>query len=145
MSAAERDALQARFALRVAAQLEATTRELSPTVQARLDAARRKALAAVPHHEAALVSVPALAGATPIGRRGVKFGWGSFDAPFNRAASLVPLVMLVIGFVFVQYQSQQESVHAAAEVDAQLLSDELPPEAYTDPGFEAFLRSGSEP
>ena len=30
---------------------------------------------------------------------------------------------------------------AAAEVDAALLADDLPPEAYTDPGFGEFLKA----
>jgi Protein of unknown function (DUF3619) len=37
------------------------------------------------------------------------------------------------------YQNLQ--VQAAADVDMALLSDDLPPAAYTDPGFEEFLRT----
>ena len=29
-----------------------------------------------------------------------------------------------------------------AEVDAAILTDDLPPSAYTDPGFAQFLKSG---
>jgi len=37
--------------------------------------------------------------------------------------------------------AEVEQVHAAAEVDSQLLADALPPSAYTDPGFAEYLRS----
>jgi Protein of unknown function (DUF3619) len=36
-------------------------------------------------------------------------------------------------------------VLAAAEIDAQLLSDSLPPTAYSDPGFAEYLRSTPQP
>ncbi|MBC7727039.1 MAG: DUF3619 family protein, partial [Microbacteriaceae bacterium] len=31
-----------------------------------------------------------------------------------------------------------------AEVDAAILTDDLPPSAYADPGFAQFLRSGGQ-
>ena len=57
-----------------------------------------------------------------------------------RLASMSPLVLLVIGLVFIQHLHDQADIHAAAEVDAALLADDLPPEAYGDPGFVAFLK-----
>jgi hypothetical protein len=39
----------------------------------------------------------------------------------------------------------REQVVAAAEIDTQLLSDQLPPAAYSDPGFAEFLRSSPPP
>jgi hypothetical protein len=33
-----------------------------------------------------------------------------------------------------------QQIQAAAEVDAVLLADDLPPEAYADPGFGEFLK-----
>jgi Protein of unknown function (DUF3619) len=34
----------------------------------------------------------------------------------------------------------QSQIEAAAEVDAAILADDLPPEAYRDPGFAEFLK-----
>jgi hypothetical protein len=59
---------------------------------------------------------------------------------WQRLASFLPLVVLVCGFVLITQQAELEQVHAAAEVDAMLLADDLPPDAYTDPGFAQFLR-----
>jgi len=61
-------------------------------------------------------------------------GWG------GRLASLLPLFILVLGFVVIQQTLLEVQIEAAAEVDAALLSDDLPPQAYTDPGFAEFLR-----
>ena len=36
---------------------------------------------------------------------------------------------------------RRRQVVAAAEIDAALLTDDLPPDAYSDPGFAEFLRS----
>ncbi|RYF04756.1 MAG: DUF3619 family protein [Oxalobacteraceae bacterium] len=56
-----------------------------------------------------------------------------------RVATVAPLVAMVAGLVGV-YQSQQEQRGAElAELDAAVLSDELPLTAYTDHGFNAYL------
>ena len=60
---------------------------------------------------------------------------------WQRAASFLPLVVLVMGLVAIDRWSVREQVLAAADIDAQLLSDNLPPAAYSDPGFAEFLRS----
>jgi len=56
-----------------------------------------------------------------------------------RAAAVAPLVAMVAGLVGV-YQAQQEQ-HSAdlADLDAAMLSDDLPLTAYTDHGFNAYL------
>jgi hypothetical protein len=54
---------------------------------------------------------------------------------------VLPLVVLVAGLVAIDQWSTREQVLAAAEIDSQLLADDLPPDAYGDPGFAEFLRS----
>ena len=39
-----------------------------------------------------------------------------------------------------QHLHEQAEIRAAAEIDAALLADDLPPEAYGDPGFGAYLK-----
>jgi hypothetical protein len=36
----------------------------------------------------------------------------------------------------------EHRAHEVAEVDAALLTDDLPPSAYADPGFIQFLKAG---
>jgi hypothetical protein len=43
-----------------------------------------------------------------------------------------------------QHGRYNEQIAAAAEVDTALLSDNLPPSAFSDPGFAEFLRDGEE-
>lgn len=56
-------------------------------------------------------------------------------------ASWAPLVALVAGLLLIQQWTVDEQVDAAAEIDAVLLSDDLPPAAYTDAGFREFSRA----
>jgi hypothetical protein len=62
-----------------------------------------------------------------------------------RMASLMPLVVLVGGLVLIQQHHAREQIVTAAEIDAALLADELPPTAYGDPGFTEFLHAADAP
>jgi hypothetical protein len=53
----------------------------------------------------------------------------------------VPLLVLVAGLMLISQWTVREQVLAAADVDTVLLSDDLPPDAYADPGFTEFLKS----
>lgn len=60
---------------------------------------------------------------------------------WSRLAAFLPLIALLLGlFAIVQIQDEMRA-DELAEIDAELLTDELPPSAYTDPGFLQFLRS----
>ena len=59
--------------------------------------------------------------------------------------SAVPLLALVAGLVATQWLDHEQFVSEIAEIDSALLVDDLPPAAYSDPGFIQFLRqSGSK-
>jgi hypothetical protein len=57
-------------------------------------------------------------------------------------ASAVPLLALVIGLMAFQWIQQDHITSEIAATDAALLTDELPPDAYTDAGFAQFLKQG---
>ncbi len=138
---AERAAIEARLGTRLAAGLTARA-ELAPhDVTERLRFAREKALA-----RAREVRLAAPGGVSVVGmsaRGGAVLG--GFVPMWQRLASVLPLLLLVCGLVAIDRFAIREQVLAAAEIDAQLLSDDLPPAAYTDPGFAEFLRSGPSP
>lgn len=48
-----------------------------------------------------------------------------------------------IGFTALYLQNQNE-ISAMAALDTDLLADDLPPKAFTDPGFRAWLEESSE-
>jgi hypothetical protein len=125
------DALQARFARRVAARLTEQAEGVSPDVSERLRFARETALArARAQHESA--SAPAVAPK----RRGLPW--------WIRVASFAPLIMLLVGLGVIGELHDRSEIAAAAEIDVALLADNLPPDAYRDAGFVEFLRTAQE-
>ena len=48
------------------------------------------------------------------------------------------------GAVLIQQQNDSEQTRLAADIDAALLADDLPPAAYTDAGFAEFLRQAHD-
>ena len=55
-------------------------------------------------------------------------------------ASALPLLALVLGLLVLQDMQSDDVTSDIARIDAALLTDELPPDAYTDPGFVQFLK-----
>jgi Protein of unknown function (DUF3619) len=129
--------LEARLGARVAGVLSLNAQALPHELTERLRFGREKALARA--RELRVVSAPVVVG--------VSGGGAALQAPsgfggwWQRAASVVPLVLLVAGFVMIDRWLVHEQVLTAADIDAQILADDLPPAAYSDPGFVEFLRS----
>ena len=63
---------------------------------------------------------------------------------WNRIASAIPLLVLAFGLVFIHTVQTERRAADLAEVDASLLTDDLPPAAYADPGFAQVLRTGGQ-
>jgi Protein of unknown function (DUF3619) len=78
---------------------------------------------------------------TTAGGAAILGGHGGRDTPWwLRLSSLLPLAVLLAGLFLIDRHYTQSQIEAAAEVDAAILSDDLPPEAYRDPGFAEFLK-----
>jgi hypothetical protein len=126
-----------RFGRRLAARLTAGTAELPYGVTERLRAAR---VQAVDRRKAANLvrasSVFASGGAATLtfGDNGVSL--------WNRIASVLPLIALAAGLILIHAVEDERRASEVAEVDAALLTDDLPPSAYADPGFAQFLKLG---
>lgn len=126
-------ALADQFGRAVARRLDSGKDEIDYAVGERLRAARVRALAARKIEEQAPIV---------IGRGGAAtLGLGE-RTWFNRIASVLPLVVLAVGLVLIHTAQSERRVNELAEVDAALLSDDLPPAAYADPGFVQYLKSG---
>ena len=125
-------AFEEQFGRRVAARLSAGNLDLSHEVGERLRAARVQAVArrkTVPELRSAPVVV-ASGRAAALGG-----GW------WTRIGSVVPLVALVAGLMAISVIQEERRTDELAEVDSALLTDDLPPAAYTDPGFAQFLKT----
>ena len=57
---------------------------------------------------------------------------------------MLPLIALVAGLLAINAFQNDNRAQEVAEVDSALLSDELPPAAFTDPGFVQFLKTGRQ-
>lgn len=130
------DALQARFALRVTARLTERSADLAPDLTERLRFAREKALERARSARKADITIvvgASHAGAAVLGRGGS--GW------WVKAASVLPVFALAAGLFLIQRWQENTQISTAAEVDAALLADDLPPRAYSDVGFAEFLKT----
>jgi len=56
---------------------------------------------------------------------------------------LLPMTLLVFGLVAIYSWQQDQRAADVEELDAQLLTDDLPMDAYLDRGFEAWLKKTS--
>jgi len=126
-----------RLGSRLAARLDQDMPELSYDLTERLRASRMQALAAK-KPETVKVMTPELS--LSGGQASLKWG-GEDDNLWSRVASLLPLIALIVGLMVIQSIQSENSVLEIAEVDSALLIDDLPPNAYTDPGFLQFLKT----
>jgi len=126
-------ALEAQFALRLTTHLSRGAQALPHDISERLRFGRERALAS---RRAVLAPAPTLLQA------GRAAALGGPPSLWLRLASALPLVVLLAGLVFIQHHHDLQQVEVAAEIDSALLADDLPPDAYGDPGFSEFLRSG---
>jgi hypothetical protein len=141
----EAEALEARFGLRVTARLNAGADGLSHDVSERLRIARQQAVAMAANPATAarriaattahVVAAQPSSGSAALGLMGGERG-GSW---WNWLAGAVPVLLLLLGLVGIDHWQQLELIGATADIDVALLGDDLPPSAFTDPGFAEFL------
>lgn len=132
------DTLQARFALRLTARLTERSQDLGADVTERLRFARERAV-----ERARAVRTAEATVAVGSTRSGAAFLSGGTGWWF-KIASVLPALALIAGLVMIQRSQDSSQATVAAEVDAALLSDDLPPKAYSDAGFAEFLKSPNE-
>jgi hypothetical protein len=63
---------------------------------------------------------------------------------FSQARNLVAVVALTIGATATYYWNAFEQAQEYEEIDSALLVDDLPPSAYLDRGFHAWLEHASD-
>jgi hypothetical protein len=136
------DGLEGRFGMRVAALLGERARATPPDITERLRFAREQALARAKaaRHQEQLAAAPS----TVVVGRGRSAALADRPGWWVKLASAMPLAMLVFGLVAIDRAHDRAQIAAAAEVDAALLSDDLPPAAYTDPGFAEYLKTAQQ-
>lgn len=128
------------FAYKVRHALNERLDDLPASTTDRLAQARKMALARKKAHVEAPMSVrvskTGMATAGGFLSRG--FGW------LGRMGVAVPMLVLVAGLAGIYQYEQQQRIADLAELDAAVLSDELPLSAYLDHGFNAYLTQSEQ-
>lgn len=136
--------LQDCFGLKVAARLSAGSDALPHDISERLRFARQQALSR--RKDVRVAQAQTASGISASGSAALlSFGDGDWNL-WGRLASALPLITLVVGLVAINMIQNDDRAREVAEVDAALLTDDLPPAAYTDSGFLQYLKSaGNSP
>ena len=135
------NAKEINFAYRVRHALNENLDHLPAATGSRLAAARQLALSRKKPDAARRVVVPHLASAH--GRAGDGF----FSRPLSwvgRMSVALPAIVVFAGLVGMYQAEKRQHIVDLAEMDAIILSDELPLNAYTDDGFNAYLAQQGE-
>jgi hypothetical protein len=130
------DSLNDRYGLKVASLLSDAADELSPDITERLRFARSQALSRRKLRKVEAAKASFASGSSIVlgsGEEGLTW--------WNRIGATVPLLALVLGLVAIQMTADDRTAHEFARLDAELLTDDLPPAAYVDPGFYQFLKT----
>jgi hypothetical protein len=130
------ETLEARFALRVGALLSESSDTLPHDVTERLKFARGKAL----ERAAQWRQLSQANQVVGVGQSSLALGNGP-GPRWLRLVSILPLLALIAGLILIQDQNTEAQIQAAADVDVDLLGDDLPPSAYRDAGFVEFLKT----
>jgi hypothetical protein len=128
------------FAWQVRRALDESAARIPPATVDRLAAARRVALA---RKKPETVSVPAFVPVLVSGPAGLSAAGGNAQprrgSKLRRFALAWPLAALVVSLVAIAYWEDQQRTAELADIDAAMLSDDLPLSAYLDHGFNAYL------
>jgi Protein of unknown function (DUF3619) len=122
------------FGQQVARALSGQLEQMPYDIQERLRAARMRAVAA---RRVAPILV------TRSETQHMGDGTLTLGAPWKGwtpLASLFPIALLLVGLLTINAVLDEYRANEVAEIDAALLTDDLPPHAYTDPGFLQFLK-----
>jgi hypothetical protein len=129
---------EADFTRQVRRALNDNLHSIPPHYSERLAAARQFALSRKKQPAFsrlhALLPKPGLAG-----NMGSASEWAS-----SRLWLMISLISLLIGLTMIYDLSLHRHIHETAEIDAMVLSDELPLTAYLDEGFNSYLDQKEE-
>lgn len=136
-----------QFARKLTARLSMTSANLPYVVTERLRAARVQAVSARKRTSTPLRALQAESATSLLGSNAdgtLSLGAPSHDnTPIwvRRLLTALPLVALAGALTFIGVDLDSRATVDVAEVDAALLTSELPPAAYTDPGFQQYLQA----
>ncbi len=127
---------QDRYGRQLAARLDAAAAALPYDISERLRFARLQALEKYRDIQVRESASLAMGGGV------AALGGGEEERGlWPRLVSLIPLLALIAGLVAIQVMGSDQIAEELAEIDEAILTDDLPPDAYADPGFAQFLKT----
>lgn len=127
-----------RFGYLISARLSDAAEDLPYDISERLRAARTRALS---NRKIAIIRT---ASSTAVSGGGAAITFGNEHLSWwSRIAAVIPLLALALGLIVIGNIQNDNTATELAEIDSALLTDDLPPAAYTDPGFAHFLKLNS--
>jgi hypothetical protein len=121
-----------QFARQICRVLDRGTQELDPGIAERLRATRERAL----QRQHFTAAAPAIVGA---GGTAVLGG----DDEKHPLRTLLAILALLLGVSLAYYWNGFSQASENEAIDSALLADDLPPKAYLDRGFQAWLEKDS--
>lgn len=119
----------------ITSRLNEASQQLPYDVSERLKAARMLALEKRRQAQVRLASAVVASG----GSAALQLGDG-LRGKWRLLGAWLPLLALVAGLVTIDFVQDDFRAQEIADVDVELLTDDLPPDAFTDPGFAQYLR-----
>jgi Protein of unknown function (DUF3619) len=129
---------QEQFAKNLIARLNADHDSVTPDIAERLRFARERALS-----QQKVIPLSTAWSLTPQSGHSAVLGGGRFDL-FGKWGAVLPLIALVVGLIAINQLQNDYRAKEVADIDAALLTDDLPPAAYADSGFGQFLKSQTD-
>lgn len=133
------NARELNFAYKVRHALNENLDNMPTSIADRLASTRKLALS----HQKKQSPIRILAPQTEMAGQVGKF----FNQPFSllgRIGIAAPVLLGIVLFVGLYQYEQQQRISETADIDAAVLSDELPLSAYLDHGFNAYLAKRAE-
>jgi len=129
-----------RFGWQVRQWLNRSAMEVTPSVQNRLELARKQALLRQRKAAKRVVRVePVLVTDRKSTLSGPFNGW------FSGMGAAMPALAVAFGLFFLSDAQMNGEANRLAEIDSMVLGDELPISAYLDEGFSAYLKQAKIP
>lgn len=131
------------LAYKVRHALDQGAENLPENAAERLASARKIALSRKKQESEQIAFAPRAAGAGHDHARHT-FHFDNLTIWAGRMGVLIPLVVMIFGLMGLYRYEQREQIIETANIDAEVLTDDLPLSAYLDHGFNAFLSNANE-
>ena len=134
------------FTFQIRRALDDSASALPYRVTLRLSAARRAALGRMPVARAQALSRARFSFAPAVAGMPAGFGGHEETVPLwmRVTMSILPLIIVVVGLAAISVWNDTANADETVDIDAAMLTDDVPIAAYADRGFGVFLKNARQ-